>query len=89
VASISDHPRVNSLLQKDALYISDPLALHTILVRDQYTFPESREFSGFVLYDRFSLDTLISLISLFGLIHHGDSFASAAGMLDSSTLIGR
>ncbi|PPR01289.1 hypothetical protein CVT24_006364 [Panaeolus cyanescens] len=34
------------LLGSDALYISDPLALHSILVKDQYNFPESTEFSG-------------------------------------------
>ncbi|TFY70744.1 hypothetical protein EVG20_g2276 [Dentipellis fragilis] len=33
-------------LQKDALYITDPLALNSILVRDQAFFPESIEFSG-------------------------------------------
>ncbi|KAI0920673.1 hypothetical protein AcV5_010349 [Taiwanofungus camphoratus] len=33
-------------LQKDALYITDPLALNSILVRDQYNFPESTEFAG-------------------------------------------
>ncbi|PPR01290.1 hypothetical protein CVT24_006365 [Panaeolus cyanescens] len=34
------------LFGSDALYISDPLALHSILVKDQYSFPESTEFSG-------------------------------------------
>ncbi|TRM57261.1 cytochrome P450 [Schizophyllum amplum] len=33
-------------LQKDALYITDPLALHSILVRDQRVFEESTEFRG-------------------------------------------
>ncbi|PPQ76505.1 hypothetical protein CVT24_010878 [Panaeolus cyanescens] len=34
------------ILGSDALYISDPLALHSILVKDQYNFRESTEFSG-------------------------------------------
>ncbi|KAL0070738.1 hypothetical protein AAF712_001959 [Marasmius tenuissimus] len=33
-------------LQKDALYVTDPLALNSILVRNQQNFPESIEFSG-------------------------------------------
>ncbi|KAI4294315.1 cytochrome P450 [Schizophyllum commune Loenen D] len=33
-------------LQRDALYITDPLALHSILVRDQRIFEESEEFRG-------------------------------------------
>ncbi|KAL0563950.1 hypothetical protein V5O48_018108, partial [Marasmius crinis-equi] len=33
-------------IQKDALYITDPLALNAILVRNQQNFPESIEFSG-------------------------------------------
>ncbi|KDR84663.1 hypothetical protein GALMADRAFT_55583 [Galerina marginata CBS 339.88] len=34
------------LFGSDGLYVSDPLALHTILVRDQSIFRESTEFSG-------------------------------------------
>ncbi|KAF8641734.1 hypothetical protein AX16_009811 [Volvariella volvacea WC 439] len=34
------------LFMKDALYVADPAALQSILVRDQYTFPESNEFVG-------------------------------------------
>ncbi|PPQ73929.1 hypothetical protein CVT24_012771 [Panaeolus cyanescens] len=34
------------LFGSDGLYISDPLALHSILVKDQYNFPQSDEFSG-------------------------------------------
>ncbi|PPR01291.1 hypothetical protein CVT24_006366 [Panaeolus cyanescens] len=34
------------LFGSDALYISDPLALHSVLVKDQYSFPESHEFAG-------------------------------------------
>ncbi|PPQ73928.1 hypothetical protein CVT24_012770 [Panaeolus cyanescens] len=34
------------LFGSDGLYISDPLALHSILVKDQYNFPESTDFSG-------------------------------------------
>ncbi|KDR84606.1 hypothetical protein GALMADRAFT_237500 [Galerina marginata CBS 339.88] len=34
------------LFGPDGLYVSDPLALHTILVRDQIIFRESNEFSG-------------------------------------------
>ncbi|KAK7060606.1 hypothetical protein VNI00_001372 [Paramarasmius palmivorus] len=33
-------------LQRDALYVTDPLALNSILVRNQQNFPESIEFSG-------------------------------------------
>ncbi|THU94004.1 cytochrome P450 [Dendrothele bispora CBS 962.96] len=33
-------------LQRDALYVTDPLALNSILIRNQQNFPESIEFSG-------------------------------------------
>ncbi|KAK1223832.1 hypothetical protein PQX77_013286 [Marasmius sp. AFHP31] len=66
-------------LQKDALSGSDPLALNSILVRNQQNFPESFEFSGYG-----SLSSPAYVFSpinkrLFGVIHHGNSLASVWG----------
>lgn len=44
-----------NVYQTDGLYITDPTALHTILVREQNIFRESTEFAGYVHSPQVSL----------------------------------
>ena len=68
------------VLQTDALYVTDPAALHAILVRDQNTFRESTEFAGYIISLPCPfLSTDFVAVSLFGIIHRGDGVASVWG----------